>query len=157
VPKRALVGSAAAYLVGSGRTTVELEVGGMGEVGEAARRARRGQRLAPRRPPLANSSRAASMVKGAGQRRSQRAKPAAGVVEEAAAGKISSRRRGRGRDRRGRSRRGSPTSTQDAVGGGLRWRADSDGFDMGVIYIGAIKKDLSYLHAIKKFGDTSMP
>jgi hypothetical protein len=26
-----------------------------------------------------------------------------------------------------------------------------------VIYVGAIKKDVSYLHAIKKFGDTSMP
>jgi hypothetical protein len=25
------------------------------------------------------------------------------------------------------------------------------------IYVGAIKKDISYLHAIKKFGDTSMP
>jgi hypothetical protein len=27
----------------------------------------------------------------------------------------------------------------------------------GVIYVGAIKKNVSYLHAIKKFGDTSMP
>jgi hypothetical protein len=26
-----------------------------------------------------------------------------------------------------------------------------------VIYVGAIKKDVSYLHAIKKFGDTFMP
>jgi S1-C subfamily serine protease len=45
-----------------------------------------------------------------------------------------------------------------AVGTPEGGRRERIGEGSGVIYIGAIKKkDASYLHAIKKFGDTSMP